>query len=162
MTAAPVAPDALRATLGGLPTGVTVITTRTEHGQDARTANSFTSVSLEPALVSVCFHRDSPFTAALRATGLWAVSVLAADQRALSARFANRATVRELDGVAHTIGSRTGAALLTGAVANLECRSVTARPAGDHVLFLAEVLSLRARGNTPALVFYRGGYHAID
>src|SRR5262245_7695721 len=102
--ASAIAPDSLRAVLGSVPTGVMVITTRTAGGHEARTANSFASVSLEPPLVSVCFGSASPFTAALCAAGSWGASVLADDQRELSARFSRWQTARDLAGVPHTIG----------------------------------------------------------
>lgn len=156
-----VPPEIFRSVLGRVPTGVMVITTRTPTGQLARTANSFTSVSLDPPLVSVCFSDKSPFTAALLASGLWGVSVLAADQHELSIHFAHRRSPKDLTGIPHTIGPRTGAALLTESVATLECRSVLTHPAGDHTLLIAEVLALLPRRDQNPLVFYRGRYHDV-
>jgi flavin reductase (DIM6/NTAB) family NADH-FMN oxidoreductase RutF len=156
-----VPPETFRSVLGRVPTGVTVITTRTPTGQQARTANSFTSVSLEPPLVSVCFSDRSPFTAALRASGLWGVSVLAADQHELSIHFAHHRSAKDLAGIPHTIGALTEAALLTECMATLECRSVVTQPAGDHTLIIGEVLTLLVRRDSGPLIFYRGGYHDI-
>jgi flavin reductase (DIM6/NTAB) family NADH-FMN oxidoreductase RutF len=157
----PVAPETMRAVLGHVPTGVMVVTVAAPGGQAARTANSFTSVSLEPPLVSVCFGATSPFATALCAAGGWGVSVLADDQRALSTHFARRETGRGLTGVPHTLGRHTGAALLTEAVVTMECRSVLTHPAGDHVLIVAEVLAMQLRRDQPPLVFHRGDYHSI-
>jgi flavin reductase len=156
-----VLPDSLRSVLGRVPTGVMVVSTRTPGGYEAKTANSFTSVSLEPPLVSVCFSDKSPFTARLCASGLWGVSVLAADQRELSVHFARHDTARNLNGIPHTIGAVTGAPLLTESVATLECRSIHSQPAGDHTLLIGEVLSLRLHRDMAPLVFYRGRYHSI-
>jgi flavin reductase (DIM6/NTAB) family NADH-FMN oxidoreductase RutF len=156
-----VRPDLLRSVLGRVPTGVMVITTCTPTGQQARTANSFASVSLQPPLVSVCFSDKSPFTAALRASGLWGVSVLAADQHDLSVHFAHRRSPKDLVSVPHTIGELTGAALLTDCVATLECRSVLTQPAGDHTLLIGEVLTLLPRRDSTPLIFYRGAYHQV-
>lgn len=156
-----VAPDNLRSVLGRVPTGVMVITTSTPAGPEAKTANSFTSLSLEPPLVSVCFSDKSPFTARLCESGLWGVSVLAADQHELSVHFAHRGTARNLAGIPHRVGELTGAPLLTESLATLECRSIVTQPAGDHTLLIGEVLSLRLHRDTEPLIFYRGRYHSI-
>ncbi len=157
-TAPQLTPVGMRSVLGRIPTGVLVVTTTTPTGPLARTANSFTSLSLSPPLVSICFGDRSLFAASLRATGTWAVSVLAADQQALSRRFANPATA-SLDGVPHAPGTHTGAALLTEAIACLECHTTAVHPAGDHLLFIGEVLSLHANRVAPPLLFHRGDYH---
>jgi flavin reductase (DIM6/NTAB) family NADH-FMN oxidoreductase RutF len=156
-----VSPDIFRSVLGNLPTGVVVITTATQGGPMARAANSFTSVSLEPPLVSVCFRNASPMTPALCASGSWGVSVLAADQRDLCAHFANRGTARDLSRIPHTIGGHTGAALLTECVATLECRSVLTQEAGDHTVLIGEVLAAAVRRDHAPLLFYRGSYRTI-
>ncbi|TCO60573.1 flavin reductase family protein [Actinocrispum wychmicini] len=162
MTAAEqIAPDTFRSALTHIPTGVMVVTTQSPTGHQARTANSFTSVSLQPPLVSICFSDKSPFTVALCSSGLWGVSVLAADQQDLSVHFAHRMSTKDLGGVPHTIGPATGAALLTNCVATLECRSVATQPAGDHTLVIGEVLALRTSRDSTPLVFYRGGYHTV-
>jgi flavin reductase (DIM6/NTAB) family NADH-FMN oxidoreductase RutF len=154
-------PETFRSILGRVPTGVMVVTTRTPTGQQARTANSFTSVSLDPPLVSVCFSDKSPFTAALLASGLWGVSVLASDQHPLSVHFAHPHSRKDLAGIPHTIGPLTGAALLSDCVATLECRSVHTHPAGDHTLLIAQVLALHPRREHTPLLFYRGHYHNL-
>lgn len=156
-----VPPETFRAVLGRVPTGVMVITTTSPTGQQARTANSFTSVSLEPPLVSVCFSDKSPFTAALRASGLWGVSILAADQHHLSVHFAHRSSTKDLAGIPHTLGPHTGAALLADCVATLECRSLSTHPAGDHTLLIGQVLTLHPLRNTTPLLFYRSHYHTV-
>lgn len=156
-----VSPNVFRKILGNLPTGVVVVTTPTGTGQIARSANSFTSVSLEPPLVSVCFTNTSPMTAALCASGSWGVSVLAADQRDLCAHFANRDTARDFSRVPHSVGPHTGAALLTDCVATIECRTVLTQEAGDHTVVIGEVLAMTTRREHGPLVFYRGKYHAI-
>jgi flavin reductase (DIM6/NTAB) family NADH-FMN oxidoreductase RutF len=127
----------------------------------ARAANSFTSVSLEPPLVSVCFRNASPMTPALCASGSWGVSVLAADQHDLCKHFANRNTAHDLSRVPHDLGPVTGAALLTDCVATLECRTAFTQEAGDHTVVIGEVLAIAAHRDHTPLLFYRGGYHAI-
>ena len=117
-------------------------------------------MSLTPPLVSVCFRTQSTFTARLRASGRWAVSVLAEDQDEVSRHFANPATASDLTAVPHVSGAHTSAALLTDSLASLECRTMTAQQAGDHVLFIGEVLRLHLHREAPPLVFCRGAYHS--
>lgn len=59
----------------------------------------------------------------------------------------------------HTPGAHTGAALLTEALAGLECRTTAVHPAGDHLLFIGEVVSMHVHRDAPPLLFHRGGYH---
>lgn len=151
----------LRTLMSRVPTAVTVITTVTPTGHDARTASSFTSVSLAPPLVSVCFDLRSPFVAAVRAAGRWGVSILAADQAHLSTHFA-RPGQRRLDHIPHQYGRLTGAALLEHAVVTMECRSVQYQHAGDHVVMVGEVLDMTLERDTPALIYYAGTYHPAD
>ena len=133
-----------RRSMGRFATGITVITTKLDGLDHAMTANSFTSVSLDPLLVLVCVERETRFHEAVEQTGTWGVSVLAADQRRHAVWFATRG--RPLEGqflqVPHIAGARTGAALLRGAVATLECRTKASWPAGDHDVLLGEVLEL--------------------
>jgi flavin reductase (DIM6/NTAB) family NADH-FMN oxidoreductase RutF len=133
-----------RRSLARYATGVTVITTTYEGVDHAMTANSFTSVSLEPLLVLVCVERDTRFHEAVYETGRWGVSVLAADQRRHAVWFATRG--RPLEGqflqVPYTRGEYSGAPLLGGAVTTLECRTTDCHPAGDHDVLIGEVLTL--------------------
>ncbi len=133
-----------RRSMGRFATGITVVTTKLDGIDHAMTANSFTSVSLDPLLVLVCVERETRFHEAVIETGTWGVSVLAADQRRHALWFATRG--RPLEGqfmqVPHVAGPRTGAALLVGAVTTMECRTSTTWQAGDHDVLLGEVLEL--------------------
>ena len=132
--------------MGLFPTGVTLLTTRAPDGADhAITANSFTSVSLEPLLRAG--QRRARLPAARRRAGvgvLWAVSVLGADAERLSRRFARRghSTLETLARVPHHRGRHTGALLLDEALTVVECRTWAAHPGGDHTVLIGEVLSL--------------------
>lgn len=151
-----------REVVGRFPTGVTVVSTRSPQGFRLMTANSLTSVSLEPLLVLVCIQLTARFHPAVVGAGEWAVSVLAADQEHLARLFAGRAGPADLLAVPHRLGPLTGAPLLDGAVAQLECRTVAAHPGGDHTILLGAVLdgAVTREGVSP-LVFYRGGYGGL-
>ncbi|WP_321572648.1 flavin reductase family protein [Parafrankia colletiae] len=157
-------PDAFRKVVGRFATGVTVLTTVVDGRHLAMTANSFVSVSLEPLLVLVSVRQDARFHDPLLAAGVWGVSVLAADMSQASRDFARRGGApdpgdRQLRGWAHSLGPRTGVALLDGALALLECGTVATHPAGDHTLVVGEVMGLaRPRPDATPLVFYEGAY----
>ena len=158
--------DALeyRRVVGRFATGVTVITTVLGGEQHAMTCNSFTSVSLEPVLVLFCAEKIARFHDAVLEAGSWAVSVLGAEQEAVSRHFALRG--RPLDGqfaqFPHTFGPITGAVVLDGALASLECRTVSTTDAGDHTVVIGEVLGLGVPDPTGSpLLYYEGRYRAF-
>lgn len=147
-----------RHSLGRYATGVTVVTCTVGGVDHAMTANSFTSVSLDPLLVLVCVERDTRFHEAVVESGRWAVSVLAQDQRRHAVWFATRG--RPLEGqflqVPHVRGPLTDAPLLTGAVATLEVRSVGLHEAGDHDILVGEVVALGPVDDSKAPLLYFG------
>jgi flavin reductase (DIM6/NTAB) family NADH-FMN oxidoreductase RutF len=148
-----------RDVVGRFPTGVTVVSTRSPYGVRLMTANSFTSVSLEPLLVLVCIELTARFHQAVTAAGEWGVSVLAADQEPLSRLFARRSPAAAELTVPHRLGPLTGAPLLDGAVAQLECRTVAQHPGGDHTILIGSVLAgAVTREDISPLVFHRGDY----
>ena len=113
-----------RRTVGHFATGVTVATTRVGTFDHAMTASAFTSVSLEPVLVLVCVDREARFRDAVIESGSWAVSILSVGGRRAADWFAlkGRPLVGQLDRYPHHRGI-TGAALLDGSLAWLECRT---------------------------------------
>lgn len=147
-----------RRVMGHFATGVTIVTTR--HGDGAPcglTANAFTSLSLDPALILVCIERDADSHDCIRETGVFAVNVL--DERrgeSLSRRFATYGVADKFRGVAYH-EEATGSPVLDDALAWLDCRVAETHEGGDHTIFVGEVLEGDAREGSP-LVYYRGGY----
>ena len=167
----PEAPDEatqrrFRDAMGLFPTGVTLLTSRGTDGVDrAITANSFTSVSLDPLLVLVGVEHASRLHDAVLGSGLWGVSLLPRDMEQVSRRFAGRGhrVAEGLAGVPHGRGPETGALLLEGALATLECRTRTVVPAGDHTVLIGDVLAVGVGDReAPPLVWHRGRYRDID
>lgn len=159
--------DALeyRRVVGRFATGVTVVTTVLDGEHHALTANSFTSVSLDPFLVLFCPEKVARFHDAVLASGAFAVSVLGEGQADLSRRFAvrGRPLAGQFDGVPHSVGPVSGGVLLDGALATLECRTVSTTDAGDHTVVIGEVLGLGVPDPTGApLVYYEGRYGAFS
>ena len=159
-------PRDLRRALGQYATGVTVVTT--EDGEGRRwgmTANSFTSVSLDPPVVLWAASRSSPSLPAFRDATHFAVNVLAADQHHLSRQFATSGT-EKFDGVTLVPPDQVANAgtddvvhppILEGTVASFVCRSTEQVEVGDHVVFFGEIESYDAPGGQP-LVFHSGAY----
>ena len=154
-----------RRVVGRFATGVTVVSTRAGEVDHAMTVNSFTSVSLEPVLVLVCIDRTARFHAAVLASGTWGVSVLAAHQEAVSREFATRGRDRseQFASVPVHAGRATGVALVDGALATLECRTVSTLEAGDHTVLVGEVLALDVPDETAEpLLFLEGRYRVLS
>jgi len=149
----PAAERVFRAALGEFATGVTIITARAPHGFVGFTANSFNSVSLDPPLVIWSLSLRSRSLAAFEAAERYAVNVLASDQIALARRF-SRPHLDRFAGVAFRLDG-TGAPLIEGCVAWLECRHHALHPAGDHMLFIGEVVAAAHRAAPPLL--WHGG-----
>ncbi|MEJ2858517.1 MULTISPECIES: flavin reductase family protein [unclassified Saccharothrix] len=161
----PATPDPadLRSVMGRFATGVVVITVGDEHVH-GMTANAFGSVSLDPPLVHCCIAHTAVMHGALAGSGRFGVSVMSADQESAVRYFADRARPlgpTQFDAVDWTPGKHTGAPLLTGALAWLECEVVDVHTAGDHSLFLGRVLSCQLGDDDHALVFYQGRFHPI-
>lgn len=158
-------PRLFRRVFGRFATGVTVMTT-TADGQDhAMTANSVTSVSIEPLQVLACVHVDSRFHDAVLDAGVWGVSILPSAARGIADWLATRGrpVQGQLDRVPHTRGPVTGVPLLDDALAHLECRTTAVHAAGDHAIIVAEVVGLEAPDEPgAALVFYRGEYRSLE
>lgn len=146
----------LRNVLGTFTTGVTIVTTRTADGKaHGVTANSFSSVSLEPPLVLWCQALTSSSHASFMESGHFVVNILADDQIAVSNHFA-KSQPDKFAGIAHEDGLG-GAPVISGAAAHLECVKVAAYPAGDHVVFMGQVERVGHSGRRP-LAFGGGRY----
>ena len=152
-----------RAALGGFATGVTVVTTYGAEGGHGMTANSFSSVSLDPPLVLVCVAKTASAVNHLERNGIFAVNVLAAGQEPLSRYFASRdrpGGARAFAAVPHHRGV-TGAPILEGAAAYLDCVVHASHEAGDHHIFVGEVLALSCDAEAEPLIFHGGRYRML-
>lgn len=146
----------LRRALGTFATGVAVVTTMDEDGAPRGfTANSFTSVSLDPPLILICVAKTAASRPVFESAESYAVNILCEDQKAISASFASRGVDR-FGAVAW--GPRaTGAPVLEGVVAWLDCRMHQVVDAGDHVILIGRVVAFDYTGSSP-LGFCRGAY----
>ena len=152
-------PRQLRNALGRFTTGVTIVTCcDAAGGFVGLTANSFNSLSLDPPLVLWSLRTASPSLAAFRAAPRFAVNVLAESQLELSRRFASRSEDRFAEG-SWALGVH-GAPVLAGCAAVFECKSVSHQLAGDHHLFIGQVLAC-ADAPVPPLLFQAGHYRLL-
>jgi flavin reductase (DIM6/NTAB) family NADH-FMN oxidoreductase RutF len=122
------------------------------------TVSAFSSLSLEPPLVLVCIDATATLLPYLHSAETFGISILGAEQRTLSRRFADQ-TIDRFDGVSFT-RTASGTALIDGAVAHLECRRVAVHPGGDHEIIVGEVVGARAFAGEPLVYFHRhyGGF----
>ncbi|MFZ4651386.1 MAG: flavin reductase family protein [Rubrivivax sp.] len=151
-------PAALRRAFGRFATGVTIITCRDAQGtRVGLTANSFSSLSLDPPLVLWSLRRQSPSLPAFEAAGHFAINVLAEGQLELSRRFASPAVDRFADG--QWADGHGGVPVLGGCAAVFECVREARHDAGDHVLFIGRVLAAREAPLAPLL--FQGGHYRM-
>ncbi|WP_369026997.1 flavin reductase family protein [Qipengyuania sp. RANM35] len=148
-----------RDALGSFVTGVTIVTARDAEGKPfGLTANSFNSVSLDPPMVLWSLSLKSGTLPVFRDAESWAVHVLAADQQAMSDRFA-RAGADKFESLDVADGAE-GAPLIEGYAARFGCRARFEYEGGDHAIFLGEVVDFDRRDAEP-LIYHGGRYGRV-
>ncbi len=142
------------------PSGVTIVTARSGDTIHGMTVSAFSSVSLDPPLVLVCADKASNTHPVIAEGRVFAAHVLAAGQEALSHRFASKADEwRRFEGIDWKPGA-TGAPILPGALAVLDCRVVADHDAGDHVIYVGRVEDVRLAEAEP-LLWFGGRYRYL-
>lgn len=154
---APEAQRHFREVLGRFASGVTVVTSISDGEPVGMTAQSFTSVSLDPPLVLFCPAKTSAAWPAMRRAGFFCVNLLAQGQDAISNQFARRG-VDKFAGIDWSPAS-TGAPLLDGVLGWIDCTVFAVHEAGDHYLVLGLVQDLGVSEASHPLLFYRAAYH---
>jgi flavin reductase (DIM6/NTAB) family NADH-FMN oxidoreductase RutF len=149
-------PDRLRRVFGAFPTGVTAVAALADDEPIGLTANSFTSVSLDPALVSVCIARTSRTWSRLSLASRLGVSILSAEQEHVGRQLATRRE-RRFDGLDWRV-TEHGAVLLEGASGWIEASIDQQIEAGDHYIVVLAVHDLDADHDPRPLVFHGGAY----
>ena len=160
MSAAEIDAAQFRQLLGRFATGVTIITVTAPDGRLlGMTANSLSSVSLYPPLISVCVDREAEMHGAILAVDQFVVNVLSSSQETLARRFADKHEDR-FEGIGYHINPE-GLILLGGVLAHLECQRQANYPGGDHTIVLGRVIGGSTSKGRP-LLYYRGGYAALE
>ncbi len=155
-------PDAaaIRTVVGHYATGVAIITALDGDEPVGMACNSFTSVSLDPALVLFCAAKSSSTWPRIQAAQKWAANILEEDGEEICRLFAQKGADRFAH-LSYTTG-RTGAPLLDQAIAFVDCETVAEHDAGDHVIVVGRALELGYASEGKPLLFYRGGYGRFD
>ncbi len=157
----PIDPADFRRACGKFATGIAVLTARDRQGAPyGMTANSFTSVSLDPPLVLVCVDFRSRILEHLREGAAFAVNVLREDQEEISVRFAQSVDDR-FDGVEWREGEKSAAPLLAAVLATIECVASRLVEAGDHAIVIGEV-QRAAWGEGRPLLYFSSAYRKLD
>jgi flavin reductase (DIM6/NTAB) family NADH-FMN oxidoreductase RutF len=152
-----------RNALGVFATGVTVITTQGVEHPFGMTANAFSSVSLDPPLVLVCVISNTTGAESIERNGVFAVNVLGAEHEPISRYFSSKDRPRGPDAfkeIPHFFGV-SGSPILEGAAGYLDCRVHAAHEAGDHVIFIGEVMALGYEQDVKPLLFHGGRYRFV-
>ncbi|MFL5734962.1 MAG: flavin reductase family protein [Chloroflexia bacterium] len=139
--------------------GMYVVTTASGEEAGAFTADWVTQVSFEPRILALSVEQDAFSLGVLRKSGVFAVNVLETGQRELAGRF-GRSTAKvgnKLEAYPYTEGS-TGSPLLAEALGAVECRIVHEHPAGDHILFLGEVVDAHLNREGEPLTMKETGF----
>lgn len=155
-------PREFRNTVGCFATGITIITTTDDDGNPVGfTANSFSSVSLDPPLVLFCLDRRVASFESFREGGKFAVNILGNDQQDLSNQFAKSGSDK-WDGIEYeTVNG--GCPLFEGCIASFDCDVYAVHEGGDHVIVVGEVTRMsRDEGGPDPLLYFRGGYASIN
>ncbi len=166
-------PQTFKGALGRFASGVTVVTVHTsgeEGGDYGMTASAFCSVSLNPPLIQICVKKGNHTHGLLENAAGFGVSLLSADQKGLSNRYAGWGDKPQdhfedqVDGSgAVPRGEVSGAPLLPGAMAWLDCTRFAAHDAGDHTIFIGEVQGASLHGERDdlrPLLYFAGKYRA--
>jgi len=150
----------LRDALGCFGTGVIIAATLDEAGQPVGlTANSFTSVSLDPPLVLFCLAATAGSLPAFDKAQAYSVNVLHIGQQPTSMRFAKRGEARFE--VTPWEQWETGAPIISGSLASIECVPFARHEAGDHVVFIGQVVRARFEPRRDPLLYFRGKYRRL-
>ena len=153
-------PRTLRDALGTFATGVTAVTTSSPDGTPiGLTANSFTSVSLDPPLLLVCLAREAATSKVMEQADHFAINVLHIGQQETSNLFASRVEDRFAQTDYET--SEHSVPIIRNSLANFECRKHAEYDGGDHIILVGEVVRVRYAPQRDPLLFFRGKYRKL-
>ena len=147
---------AYRETMGQFCTGVVVVAGLDAGELVGFSAQSFVSLSLAPPLIAVCPAKTSTSWPRIRSTGRFCVNMLTEEQHAVSEAFAQQGKAAR---IGWTVAAASGAPILDGAIAYVECALSAEHDAGDHTVVVGKVLGFQTlRESARPLLFFRGAY----
>jgi flavin reductase (DIM6/NTAB) family NADH-FMN oxidoreductase RutF len=159
-----------RKTLGLYATGVTIITSCDREAADLGvsrtgnlygfTANSFTSLSLDPPLILFSLSNRSVINAILSRSRKFAVNILNQDQRDLSIYF-SKSKQDKFANINYEIGNN-GSPIFADSLAVIECDLEVSYPGGDHIIYVGRVTHLQQNNDKAPLIYYKGAYDSLS
>ena len=170
-------PEALRSAMRAWTAGVTIVSAAYAGIQHGMTVNSFTSISLDPAWVTISLQQSTRTHGLIRKAGAFGITILSTEQRHLSERFAGHAPRQPHPEPAEVSSQEerddrfagleietlvTGSPLIKGGLAYLDCRLVQTIPAGMNTLFIGEVLAARGRDQGQPLIYHNRKYWRLS
>lgn len=154
-----------RDVLGSFASGITVVTTMSGEDPVGMTCQSFSSVSLDPPLITFIPARTSRAWPLIQRAGRFCVNVLAADQEHVSAQMATKGADK-FAGIEWMPAAATGSPVIAGTLAHLDCTIHAVYEGGDHYIVVGKVEHLETRGpetgTTEPLLFFKGRYRTTD
>lgn len=159
----PVDPETLRNVMRRWAAGVTIVSSAGDGLQHGMTVTSFTSISLDPPLVLVSLEKSTRTHSLVMRAGFFAVSLLRRGQEHISNRFGGWETeyTNRFEGLA-TRTESTGAPILSDCMAYLDCNVVAAHDAGNHTLFIGEVLRAENLDRGEPLIYFNRKYRCLS
>jgi flavin reductase (DIM6/NTAB) family NADH-FMN oxidoreductase RutF len=154
--------DQLRSAMRAWTSGVTIVTATHNGERHGMTVNSFTSISVDPPMIAISLQTASRTHDVVARAGAFGVTILAASQQEISERFANHSatTGERWEGLKlETLVS--GAPLIKGGLAYMDCRVTQSIPCGSNTLFVAEVVAVRGDDKDAPLVYHDRAYHYL-
>ncbi len=153
-------PRTLRDAMGCFATGITIVTTMNAEGRPiGLTANSFTSVSLDPPLLLVCIGNHANSALTLRASERFAVNVLKTDQQPTSNRFAGKGEDRFA--LTDWDVGEFGTPVVSHCLGSFECATHAVHEGGDHFIMVGRVLKAIFEPHSEPLLYFRGKYRNL-
>ncbi len=160
-------PQSFKSALGRFASGVTVVTLAGPEGDHGMTASAFCSLSLDPPLILVCVKKGNTTHGLLEQATGFGVNLLSAEQVSISNRFAGWGFPEDQDKWADleiTRGEVSGAPLIGGSMAQLDCTKWSAQDGGDHTIFIGQVeaaVSFGERDDLAPLLYLAGRYRGV-
>lgn len=156
-------PEALRSAMRAWSAGVTVVAAAHDGSRHGMTVNSFTSISLDPALITISLQGDSRTHELIMASRAFGLTILSAEQVKVSDLFAGRTPeVTDRLAAVRTETLITGSPLIIGGLAWMDCRVVQTYDAGMNTLFISEVVAARGTGSGGALIYHNRKYWTLS
>lgn len=150
-----------KAAVGKYPTGVTIVSTNYQNALYGFTANSFTSVSLNPPLVLFCLDKKARSFLAFYNSDSFGISILAYNQSDISRHFSSSKKDKFI-GIDYVLGDICNVPLINGAVCWLECTTYSKIECGDHFIFAGEVNTARINNSKGPLIYFAKSYKELQ